>query len=256
MIKIYTDATSNLTKATENLEILPLLFSINEKKYLTNELEPKEIYNYLSQGIYPKTSRPNLGIWSEVIEKDLKEGNDILYIGPTNKITSITSSINIIKNLFKDKYTHNISLLNTNYIAGVTPLIIEDVLDKGDSFIYKDENYSNWFIVRNTFTIFNNNRFNNNIDRLSLLKVINGKLEYHSSYDTYHDVINFIESTLPKGVNKIAISYSYDMNKKDLLSEIQSRFKPFTKDITFYEMNSCIYSYLGIGSLDVSIRYN
>ena len=57
-----------------------------EKKYLTNELESKEIYNYLSQGIYPKTSRPNLGIWSEIVEKDLKEGKDILYLDIISKL--------------------------------------------------------------------------------------------------------------------------------------------------------------------------
>lgn len=256
MIKIYTDALSNLTKGTENLEILPFLFNINGKKYLTNELESKEIYNYLSQGIYPKTSRPNLGVWSETIEKDLKEGKDILYIGPTSKMTGATSSINVIKNIIKNKYPNrSISILNTNFLSGATPLIIEDVM-KNNNYEYKDEKYCTWLIVKSTFTIFNNNRLDTNVDKISLIKMIDGKLEYHSSYNTYYEAIDFIKKSINNKVDKILISHSYDMGNDELSSYIQEEFKDFTNNIGNYEINSCLYSYYGIGSFDISMRYN
>ena len=256
MIKIYTDALSTLTKSTENLEILPILFNIDGKKYLTNELESKEIYNYLSQGVYPKTSRPNLGIWSEIVEKDLKEGKDILYIGPTSKMTGVTSSINVIKNIIKNKYPNrSISILNTNLVSGAIPLIIEDVM-KDSNYEPKDEKYCTWVLLKSTFTMFNNNRLDTNIDKISLLKLIDGKLGYHSSYNTYYEAIDFIKKSINKKIDKVLISYSYDMGNDELSSYIKEEFKNFTNNIDTNEMNSCLYSYYGIGSFDISMRYN
>lgn len=256
MTQIYTDATSNLPKNVENLKVLPLLFNIDNKTYLTEELTSKELYEYLKQGIYPKTSKPSLGIWSTLIEEGLEKGNDILYISPTSRMTGITSSINVIKNILKNKYPERkISLVSTDFLAGITPLIIEDAL-KDSNYIYNKDKYSSYMLVKDTFTIFNNNRFDTNVNKLSLIKMINGKLEYIESFNSYCEAVKYIKEEINRKIDKILISYSYDMRDTESLSLIETEFREFTNNIKNYEMNSCIYSYLGIGSFDIAIRHN
>lgn len=255
MIQIYTDATSNLSKNVGNLKVLPLLFNINDKAYLTEELTSEELYDYLKQGNYPKTSKPSLGLWSTLIEENLEKGNDILYISPTSRMTGVTSSISVIKNILKNKYPEReIVLVTTDFLAGVTPLIIEDIL-KDNKYIYNKNKYSSYMIVKDTFTIYNNNRFDKNINKLSLIKMINGKLEYINSYNSYFEAIEFIKEEINKKVDKVLISYSYDMKNTEPLFLLEKEFKKFTSNIRNYEMNSCIYSYLGIGSFDIAVDF-
>ena len=84
MVQIYVDALADLSESYKDIKVLPYLFDIDGKKYLTSDLSSKDVYDYMSKGTYPKTSRPNLGVWSDMIEEDLKAGKDILYLPNRN----------------------------------------------------------------------------------------------------------------------------------------------------------------------------
>ena len=250
MVQIYVDALADLSESYKDVKVLPYLFDIEGKKYLTSELSPEDIYNYLSKGIYPKTSRPSLGIWSDMIEEDLKQGNDILYIGSTSKMTGALSSINVIKNLMKDKYPdRTIETIDTCHTAGTINLITKDILNNR----FNSNNYNFWGIVKNTHTFYNNNRFMKDIDYISVIKMENGVAIFDSSYSSYEEAIDYIKNQILNPYS-VDIEYSYDMKNNDMIYNIKNYYLGSNDSIGCHMINSCMYSYLGLGTIGVSIK--
>lgn len=252
MIQIYVDSLADLSESYKDIKVFPYLFDIEGKKCLTSELSSEDIYNYLSKGIYPKTSRPSLGIWSDMIEEDLKQGNDILYIGSTSKMTGALSSINTIKNLMKNKYPNrNIETINTYHTSGTLNLIIKDVLNNR----FNTNNYHFWSIVKNTHTFYNNNRFMQDIDSISVLKMENGVAIFDSSYNSYEEAIDYIKKQTLHSCS-VDIEYSYDMKNNDIINNLKNYYLSRKYPITYHIINPCMYSYLGPGSIGVSVKEN
>lgn len=250
MVQIYVDALADLSESYKDVKVLPYLFDIEGKKYLTSELNSEDIYNYLFKGIYPKTSRPSLGIWSDMIEEDLKAGKDILYIGSTSKMTGALSSINVIKNLMKDKYPdRTIETIDTCHTAGTINLIIKDMLNNK----FNSNNYNFWGIVKNTHTFYNNNRFMQDINNISVIKMENGVAIFDSSYSSYEEAINYIKKQTPHFCS-VDIEYSYDMKNNDMILDIKNYYLSSKDSITCHILNPCMYSYLGLGTIGVSIK--
>lgn len=252
MTQIYVDSLADLS-SYKDIKVFPYLFDIEGKKYLTSELSSEDIYNYLSKGIYPKTSRPSLGIWSDMIEEDLKKGNDILYIGSTSKMTGALSSINVIKNLMKNKYPNRkIDSIDTNHISGNIDLIINDILLN----IFNPDNFKQYYILKDTNTAFKNNRLPNEVNDISLTKTINGVVTFDSSYKSYDDLFSFIKKESSNNEKFVNICYSYDMKNSSLVNEIKDFYLSHNSNINIYMMSSCMYSYAGLGSIVISIKEN
>lgn len=253
MTQIYVDALADLSESYKDIKVLPYLFDIEGKKYLTSELSSEDIYNYMSKGIYPKTSRPNLGIWSDMIEEDLKAGKDILYIGSTSKMSGSLSSINVIKNLMKDKYPNRkIEIIDTNHLSGNIDLIIKDI----SLNIFNPDNFKQYYILNGTNTAFKNNRLPIKVDDISLTKTINGVITFDSSYKSYDDLFSFIKKESSNKEKFVNICYSYDMKNSSLISEIKDFYLSHGSNVNIYMMSSCMYSFTGLGSFTISIKEN
>lgn len=251
MMQIYVDALADLSGSFNNVKILPYLFDIEGKKYLTSEISSKDIYDYMIKGIYPKTSRPNLGIWSDMIEEDLKNGNDILYIGSTSKMTGALSSINVIKNLMKNKYPdRNIETVDTGHTSGTIDLIIDDIVNK--TF---DSNKLNHFaILKDTNTFINNNRFREETNSTSIIRMKDGIACLDSWYDNYNDAFEIIKAKSSNNEYMVNICYSHDMKENELIDKIKDFYLNHHVYIKQYEISPCMYSYFGLGSIGISIK--
>lgn len=250
MIQIYVDALADLSESYKGIKVLPYLFDIDGKKYLTSDLSSKDVYDYMSKGIYPKTSRPNLGVWSDMIEEDLKAGKDILYVGSTSKMTGALSSINVIKNLIVNKYPdRNIEAIDTCHTTGTVNLIIKDILNGN----FDPDNYHFWGVLKNTHTFYNNNRFMKDVDDISVIKVENGVAIFDSSYSSYEEAIAYIKKQTLHFCSA-DIEYSYDMESSDMLCDTKNYYLSGKDSTTCHMLNPCMYSYLGPGTIGVSIK--
>ena len=249
MIQIYVDALADLSESYKDVKVLPYLFDIDGKKYLTSELSSEDIYNYLSKGIYPKTSRPSLGIWSDMIEEDLKQGNNILYIGSTSKMTGALSSINVIKNLMKNKYPdRNIETIDTCHTSSTIDLILYNVIENLNL-----DKIKHFALLKDTNTFVNNNRFNEKVNNISLIKMQDGMVCLDSYYDNYNEAFEFLKSKSTNNEYKVNICFSYDMKNNDLINQIKNFYLSHNSYVKQYELSPCMYSYFGLGSIGISI---
>lgn len=249
MTQIYVDALADLSESYKDIKVLPYLFDIEGKKYLTSELSSEDIYNYMSKGIYPKTSRPNLGIWSDMIEEDLKAGKDILYIGSTSKMTGALSSINVIKNLMKNKYPNrNVETIDTCHTSSTIDLILRSNIEE-----FNPNKFIHFALLKDTNTFVNNNRFNKEVNNISLIKMQNGIVCLDSYYNSYNEAFESIKSKSTSNEYIVNICYSYDMKNNDLINQIKNFYLSHNPHVKQYELSPCMYSYFGLGSIGVSI---
>ena len=82
---IITDSSCDLTKnlASEwGIDVLSLEVTVDGVgRFLNHEIDPKEFYGYLRDKRPAKTSAANMDSFTELFERVVKEGKDILYIG-------------------------------------------------------------------------------------------------------------------------------------------------------------------------------
>ncbi len=86
---------------------LSLMFTDSEKIYLNSEIDPKEFYDEMRSGKTAKTSAINTHTFVEFFESELKNGNDIVYIGFSSGLsTTYNSAVQAAEEL-NEKYTEN-----------------------------------------------------------------------------------------------------------------------------------------------------
>lgn len=108
---IITDSSSNLTEEMieeYNIEIIPLLFRIGDKEYYSyvkgEKTDIKQFYESMRQGAVIKTSLINAAKCQEVFEKNLKEGNDILYISFSSGLSGSYDAASMVAKHMQELY--------------------------------------------------------------------------------------------------------------------------------------------------------
>ena len=71
---------------------LTFRFDGDETEYANNDMTTSEFYNHMREGKTAKTSAINLARFREFFEQELKEGNDVLYIGFSSGLSSTYST--------------------------------------------------------------------------------------------------------------------------------------------------------------------
>ena len=124
-IKIYTDASSNLFESIlkeKNLDIqvLPMTVEIGDKSYLCYKDQidvvefSKTFYEKMKEGIRPKTSLPNPGLFQQSMEKEISNGNKVLYISLAGGISGTFQTTSMIANQINAKYKEEkVKVLNS-----------------------------------------------------------------------------------------------------------------------------------------------
>ena len=127
MIKVFVDTASSI-KFEEaqkyDVELIPLRYTMGEKEYEDGiDLTIDEFYKLLIENKYfPKTSLPNLGKLEERINNATKNGDDVIILVLSSKLSG---TYNSIKMLFDDnKHVHVIDSLSA---VGGMRILIEEI---------------------------------------------------------------------------------------------------------------------------------
>lgn len=115
-VKIFTDAASNLFKqilVSKNVEdyvkVLPMSLDVGPKTYYCYEDDidvqemSKDFYEQMAQGLKPKTSLISPGLFLEEVEKEIKNGNEVLYISLAGGISGSYQSACMIADQINDE---------------------------------------------------------------------------------------------------------------------------------------------------------
>ena len=91
------------------------------------------------------------------------------------------------------------------------------------------------------------------VDDISVIKVENGVAIFDSSYSSYEEAIDYIKKQTLHFCSA-DIEYSCDMESSDMLCDIKNYYLSGKDSITCHMLNPCMYSYLGPGTIGVSIK--
>lgn len=83
---------------------LSLMFNDSEKEYFNNEINPTDFYNEMRAGKMAKTSAVNTQTFISVFEKELRDGNDIVYIAFSSGLSTTYNSGVAAAAELKEKY--------------------------------------------------------------------------------------------------------------------------------------------------------
>lgn len=137
MLTIFTDTDTDVTlaKAKElGLKLIPMPYVMDEKVVYTYRdfevFDYKPFYNRLRQGYVPKTAALNVSEYLEIFEPEFKNGNDILYIHFSDKLSGTFNAMNIAVNDLKERYPdRKFTAINTKTISAGSMLFIKDALN-------------------------------------------------------------------------------------------------------------------------------
>ena len=108
-ITILTDSTCDLSKELiekNEIKVIPLHVSFpnDSKTYLDGvDITSEEIYNYADKhGVLPKTGAVNIEEFNEVFYKEMKEGNEVFYVGIGSGLSSTYNNARIAAQSFEE----------------------------------------------------------------------------------------------------------------------------------------------------------
>lgn len=141
MIKIITDSSANLPdKITEkyDLTVIPYTYILEngEEKSACGDFNGKEFYALMRNGEKITTSMINTAAFRECFEKELKENNDIIYIGMSGGISgSINAAQNALDGLdYPERKVEVIDTFAASLGEGLLVLAAAEMLKSGKSF--------------------------------------------------------------------------------------------------------------------------
>lgn len=268
--RIFIDSLCDIPseKAKEyNVSVLPYLFEVSEdhKEYLTTEVSSEQVEEWLSTGIPVKTSRPALNIWVEMIEKAFSEGYDVFYLASTSKMTGAFASVRVIHELLKPKYPERTLLIeDTLLTANAQTCILEELLSEEPSTIKSIAECAHT-LAKKTFymgslystDIFvNNHRLEERNSNYPRIIMTDGTVRIEGTYPTRRDSIaSLLEETTRKDCSRVDISYASNLENTtvgNVLKPLAAILSDKGIACSLHKMNSCMYTYLGLGAVSIS----
>ena len=127
MVKIVTDSLSDISPewAKElGISVVPLNVHFDKEVFKdTVELPPEEFYQKLvSSNIYPTTSAPAPGIFTELFTNLAKESNEIIAIMASDKISAVYESA--VQGAALVKADCRIEVINTRWLVGAQAILV------------------------------------------------------------------------------------------------------------------------------------
>ena len=116
-VKILTDSTSYIPKdILEELDIniVSLKVNFSDESFSEVDINNEEFYEKMEQKGIPKSSQPSIDDLYSSMEKIIKEGNDILCLFLSSKMSGTYSSAHLVKNMILEDYKDaNIEILDS-----------------------------------------------------------------------------------------------------------------------------------------------
>ncbi len=110
MIKLFSDTSANLPVMINqkyNITILAFNYMVNDvvvPYYDGVDFDGKTFYGNMRKGARVKTSLVGTGIFEEAFEKEILDGNDIIYVGMSGGISGTANSARLAKEDLLEKY--------------------------------------------------------------------------------------------------------------------------------------------------------
>ncbi|MCR4924971.1 MAG: DegV family protein [Clostridiales bacterium] len=166
---IMTDSSGDLPQNLIDelsLEVLPLSVSVDGKQYYNypdgREISFEDFYKQVRDGADAKTSAVNVDQFIEVMEKILKEGKDVLYLGFSSGLSGTYSASTVAAEDLREKYPdrkiYTVDTLAASMGQGLLVYLAAKEKEKGKSIDevrdFAENNKLNlvhWFTVNDLF---------------------------------------------------------------------------------------------------------
>ncbi|MCQ2505858.1 MAG: DegV family protein [Lachnospiraceae bacterium] len=144
MIRLFTDTSANLPLEIirkENIEVLSFSYTLNgvPAEYSEDtDFDGAWFYGLMRKGVEVKTSLVNVEQFKEAFEKEIKLGNEVLYVGMSGGISGTANAARIAIEELKEEYPNcTIAAIDT-YAAstgeGLQVIKAASLIKEGKSF--------------------------------------------------------------------------------------------------------------------------
>lgn len=135
-VRIITDSTSDLSGEMikqHNIEIVPLYVVFNEASYRDGiDITTKELYEKVEEyGVLPKTSAPSPLDFQNAFRRHIENGEDIIYIGLSSKLSTTIQSARLAAQEFPDGRIEIVDSENLSTGIGLLVMKAVDYADEG-----------------------------------------------------------------------------------------------------------------------------
>lgn len=129
-----SDLTNNLTNKY-NLEIMPMRYFINEKEYISKEINEniEELANAMKNGAITKTSQPNEFEIEAYLINLLKQKKDIIHFSFSSSMSGTCQNFKNVANKLNRRNTNKIYVIDTLCQSSGVGLLISILCEKIES---------------------------------------------------------------------------------------------------------------------------
>lgn len=270
-IKIICDSLSDVPKdilEKYDIEVVPLTVIVDGKEYKDGiDITKEEFYKILGdEKVYPKTSQATYAQFTEVFEKYIKEGKEIIYISGSSSATGTYQSANMAKN---DLDTDNIYTYDSQTFSfGIGYLVVKaaELAKEGKSpneiiEILNDIREKSYllFSVDTLDYLKNGGRISStkatigsilNIKPILDVKdgLVSSVAQVRGKKNVISKMIELVKENCGEDLSNqiIYIGYSDDFKEKEKLTDaIKEEFNPI--DIQYFMVGTCIGAHSGPG---------
>ena len=270
-IKIICDSLSDIPKdllEKYDIEVVPLTVIVDGKEYKDGiDITKEEFYKILrDEKVYPKTSQATYAQFTEVFEKYIKQGKEIIYISGSSSATGTYQSANMAKN---DLDTDNIYTYDSQTFSfGIGYLVVKaaELAKEGKSpndiiEILNDIREKSYllFSVDTLDYLKNGGRISStkatigsilNIKPILDVKdgLVSSVAQVRGKKNVISKMIELVKENCGEDLSNqiIYIGYSDDFKEKEKLTDaIKEEFNPI--DIQYFMVGTCIGAHSGPG---------
>lgn len=104
---ISTSGNSDLPKEYTQKHDIPIInftYTINHKEYKDGDMDPKTFFDLERNGYMPSTSQLTPDTFTQLFDKILSEGNDLLYIAFSSGLSGSCNNAKLVAEEMKTKY--------------------------------------------------------------------------------------------------------------------------------------------------------
>ncbi|WBW95158.1 DegV family protein [Oceanirhabdus sp. W0125-5] len=277
MIKIIVDSTCDLPiKFLEenNIDVLPLRVLIKDEEYFDKQnIKIEKVFEYMKEGIVPRTSLPRLDVIREVFTKKCAEGEDFIYLSLSSKLSGTFQAAKLIMEELREDYPEiNMEVIDTKAASiGIGLMVMEliEMINDGASFcklidsieFYKD-NCSQYFTLTDLHWLTKGGRLPKSkaiigtvMNIKPVLAIMDGAIEVVKSLrgskkSLKYIVDNVIDEMDVRDCEYIGIAHADDINSAEFIKSRINDMYPNRK-IIITTIGSVLASHIGIGGLGV-----
>ncbi|NLL82276.1 MAG: DegV family protein [Tissierellia bacterium] len=268
-IKIVTDSTSYISKdfvELNDIKVVPLSYVFDGETYTEGfKGEFDEFFHKLeTTRLFPTTSQPSTGEFYNVFKECLEEGNEVIAILLSSKLSGTYNSALLAKNMLGDK---RVTIIDSETSASNLRFLVEDALElasKGKSsqeiaeYLNKKKKEMHIFLTTGSLEYLRRggrlssvgSTVGNLLNIKPIIELQDGELKLIGKVRGTNKALSYMINKIPTNVQKISICHISNMDVAEKLkTELESKFSEAT--ISIDDLGPVIGAHLGPRTLGV-----